>query len=100
METATVPSPVQSKPGERTCPEPTPPTPEWGRSFHARPPADAATPGSGASAFVDGNGRTGRALNLLYLVDKGLLDIPVLYLSRHFIRNKALYYRVVSPDVV
>ena len=32
-------------------------------------------------------------LNLLYLVDKGLLDIPVLYLSRHIIRNKALYYR-------
>ena len=43
--------------------------------------------------FVDGNGRTGRVLNLLYLVDKGLLDIPVLYLSRHIIRNKALYYR-------
>ncbi len=43
--------------------------------------------------FVDGNGRTGRVLNLLYLVDKGLLDSPVLYLSRHIIRNKALYYR-------
>ena len=43
--------------------------------------------------FVDGNGRTGRVLNLLYLVDKGLLDIPVLYLSRHIIRHKALYYR-------
>ncbi len=43
--------------------------------------------------FVDGNGRTGRVLNLLYLVDKGLLDIPVLYLSRHIIRNRALYYR-------
>ena len=43
--------------------------------------------------FVDGNGRTGRVLNLLYLVDKGLLDIPVLYLSRHIIQNKALYYR-------
>ena len=43
--------------------------------------------------FVDGNGRTGRVLNLLYLVDKGLLDIPVLYLSRYIIRNKALYYR-------
>ena len=43
--------------------------------------------------FVDGNGRTGRVLNLLFLVDKGLLDIPVLYLSRHIIRNKALYYR-------
>nr|WP_244491174.1 Fic family protein [Paramesorhizobium deserti] len=43
--------------------------------------------------FVDGNGRTARVLNLLYLVDKGLLDIPVLYLSRHIIQNKALYYR-------
>ena len=43
--------------------------------------------------FVDGNGRTGRVLNLLYLVDKGLLDVPVLYLSRHIIRNRARYYR-------
>ena len=43
--------------------------------------------------FVDGNGRTGRVLNLLYLIDKNLLDIPVLYLSRHIIQNKALYYR-------
>ncbi len=43
--------------------------------------------------FVDGNGRTGRVLNLLYLIDKGLLDTPVLYLSWHIIRNKALYYR-------
>ena len=45
--------------------------------------------------FVDGNGRTGRVLNLLYLVDKGLLDIPVLYLSRHIIQNKAQYYRLL-----
>ena len=44
-------------------------------------------------ALGNGNGRTGRVLNLLYLVDKGLLDIPVLYLSRHIIRHKALYYR-------
>ena len=43
--------------------------------------------------FVDGNGRTGRVLNLLYLVDKGLLDIPVLYLSGYIIRHKARYYR-------
>ena len=43
--------------------------------------------------FIDGNGRTGRVLNLLYLVDKGLLDFPVLYLSRYIIQNKALYYR-------
>ena len=42
--------------------------------------------------FTDGNGRTGRVLNLLYLVDKGLLDIPVLYLSRYIIGNKRAYY--------
>ncbi|MBO6538785.1 MAG: Fic family protein [Rhizobiaceae bacterium] len=42
--------------------------------------------------FTDGNGRTGRVLNLLYLVDKGLLDTPVLYLSRSIIRDKQLYY--------
>jgi Fic family protein len=43
--------------------------------------------------FVDGNGRTGRILNVLYLVDQGLLDKPILYLSRYIIRNKAAYYR-------
>ena len=42
--------------------------------------------------FTDGNGRTGRVLNLLYLVEQGLLDIPVLYLSRHILRNKSDYY--------
>jgi Fic family protein len=42
--------------------------------------------------FTDGNGRTGRILNLLYLVDQGLLDIPVLYLSRFIIGNKQAYY--------
>ncbi len=43
--------------------------------------------------FVDGNGRTGRILNLLYLVQTELLSIPVLYLSRYIIQNKAEYYR-------
>lgn len=42
--------------------------------------------------FTDGNGRTGRILNILYLIDKGLLDIPVLYLSRFIIENKNDYY--------
>lgn len=42
--------------------------------------------------FPDGNGRTGRILNLLYLVDKGLLDIPVLFLSRYIIANRPAYY--------
>lgn len=45
--------------------------------------------------FVDGNGRTGRVLNLLYLVEQGLLDMPVLYLSRHILRRKADYYRLL-----
>ena len=42
--------------------------------------------------FSDGNGRTGRILNILYLVESGLLEIPVLYLSRYIIENKAAYY--------
>jgi Fic family protein len=42
--------------------------------------------------FPDGNGRTGRILNILYLVDKGLLSLPVLYLSRYIIDHKAAYY--------
>ena len=42
--------------------------------------------------FYDGNGRTGRILNLLYLVQHGLLELPVLYLSRYIVRNKAEYY--------
>lgn len=42
--------------------------------------------------FSDGNGRTGRVINILYLVLTKLLDIPVLYLSRFIIKNKAEYY--------
>jgi cell filamentation protein, protein adenylyltransferase len=42
--------------------------------------------------FTDGNGRTGRVLNLLFLVEKGLLKLPVLYLSGYIIRHKADYY--------
>ena len=42
--------------------------------------------------FYDGNGRNGRILNILYLVLKGLLDIPGLYLSRFVTQNKADYY--------
>lgn len=42
--------------------------------------------------FYDGNGRTGRILNILYLVTQGLLDLPVLYLSHYLIRHKADYY--------
>ena len=43
--------------------------------------------------FYDGNGRTGRILNLLHLVLHGLLDLPVLYLSRYVVQHKADYYR-------
>lgn len=46
--------------------------------------------------FYDGNGRTGRILNLLYLVLEGLLSSPVLYLSRYIIRNKAKYYSLLQ----
>ena len=42
--------------------------------------------------FTDGNGRTGRIVNILYLIEAGLLDIPVLYLSRHIIDHKNDYY--------
>lgn len=45
--------------------------------------------------FTDGNGRTGRVLNLLFLVEKGLLSIPVLYLSQYIIHHKADYYRLL-----
>ena len=46
--------------------------------------------------FYDGNGRTGRIINILYLVQKGLLHLPVLYLSRYIIRNKNDYYRLLQ----
>ncbi len=46
--------------------------------------------------FYDGNGRTGRIVNVLYLVKEGLLEAPVLYLSRHIVRTKADYYRLLQ----
>ena len=42
--------------------------------------------------FTDGNGRTGRVINILYLIQEGLLNLPILYLSRHVIAHKADYY--------
>jgi Fic family protein len=42
--------------------------------------------------FTDGNGRTGRVINILYLIQEGLLGLPILYLSRHLIAYKADYY--------
>ena len=46
--------------------------------------------------FYDGNGRTGRIINILYLILQGLLDIPILYLSRYIIQNKSDYYRLLQ----
>jgi cell filamentation protein, protein adenylyltransferase len=46
--------------------------------------------------FYDGNGRTGRILNILYLVANGLLNLPVLYLSRFIIQNKPKYYGLLQ----
>jgi Fic family protein len=45
--------------------------------------------------FTDGNGRTGRVLNSLFLVEQGLLPLPILYLSRYIIANKADYYSLL-----
>lgn len=45
--------------------------------------------------FTDGNGRTGRVLNSLFLVEQGLLPLPILYLSRYIILHKADYYRLL-----
>jgi Fic family protein len=46
--------------------------------------------------FYDGNGRTGRIIAVLYLVKTGLLDLPVLYLSRYIVRTKSEYYRLLQ----
>lgn len=46
--------------------------------------------------FYDGNGRTGRILNVLYLIEKKLLDLPILYLSRFIIEHKNDYYSLLN----
>jgi Fic family protein len=46
--------------------------------------------------FTDGNGRTGRILNVLYLIDQQLLSLPILYLSRYILQHKADYYRLLN----
>jgi Fic family protein len=46
--------------------------------------------------FYDGNGRTGRIINVLYLILHGLLDSPILYLSSYIIKNKSEYYRLLQ----
>lgn len=47
--------------------------------------------------FPDGNGRTGRILNTLLLINDGLLHQPILYLSRYIIEHKSDYYRLAAP---
>ena len=46
--------------------------------------------------FYDGNGRTGRIINILYLTLNGLLDFPILYLSRYIIQHKPDYYKLLQ----
>jgi len=46
--------------------------------------------------FYDGNGRTGRILNVLYLIKQKSLGAPILYLSRYLNKNKALYYQLLK----
>ena len=46
--------------------------------------------------FTDGNGRTGRIINVLFLVQEGLLNTPILYLSRHIIQHKSQYYLLLN----
>lgn len=53
--------------------------------------------------FVDGNGRTGRIINILFLVEKGLLDTPILFLSHYILKNKSDYYaglRAVTEKII
>ncbi len=46
--------------------------------------------------FYDGNGRIGRIINIIYLMQQGLLDIPILYLSRYINHNKDTYYHLLQ----
>jgi Fic family protein len=46
--------------------------------------------------FYDGNGRTGRIINILYLVNQDLLELPILYLSKYIIENKNDYYKKLN----
>jgi Fic family protein len=45
--------------------------------------------------FTDGNGRTGRVINILFLIEQELLGLPILYLSRYIVQNKQDYYRLL-----
>lgn len=74
----------------------------WERFLHGAPELDPLVRMAVAHyqfeaihPFTDGNGRTGRVLNSLYLIEQNLLTLPILYLSRHIIREKADYYRLL-----
>jgi Fic family protein len=74
----------------------------WERFLHATPGIDPLVRMAAAHyqfeaihPFSDGNGRTGRVLNILFLVDQELLPLPILYLSRYIIAQKADYYRLL-----
>jgi len=45
--------------------------------------------------FIDGNGRTGRVLNILFLINEELLNLPILYLSKYIVENKQDYYQLL-----
>lgn len=76
---------------------------EWERFVHAHEPLDALVAMAlqhyqfeAIHPFFDGNGRTGRILNLLVLQQHGLLAMPVLYLSGYLVRHKDDYYRLLN----
>ncbi len=76
---------------------------DWERFIHARHDLDPLVRMAVAHyqfeaihPFTDGNGRTGRVLNILLLVQAELLSLPVLYLSRYIIGHKADYYRLLQ----
>ena len=48
--------------------------------------------------FYDGNGRTGRIVNILYLIQEDLLNLPILYISRYVIRHRQEYYRLLQEQ--
>jgi Fic family protein len=74
----------------------------WERFLHSQPTLDPLVRMAvghyqfeAIHPFTDGNGRTGRVLNSLFLVQTDLLTLPVLYLSRHIIASKSDYYRLL-----
>ena len=74
----------------------------WERFLHGHPELDPLVRMAVAHyqfeaihPFTDGNGRTGRVINSLFLISENLLTLPILYLSRYIIKNKTAYYRLL-----